>query len=189
MSIFSKSTFVFGPEPGAQLKALRKRRGLSLRGVAVLMDRHGTGSHNQLSKLERGAVTHPSVNLLLDYLRACGAGPQDVAALFHSYLSLPPVPRMKSDAAVKKLLEVLPEREQRKVLAWDKGVTKTREEHAAAEPGKKQPRVETAQQRVFRIVWSFVHANWNEVFEQKLYEALLKLKDDMPKRERRAVGA
>jgi hypothetical protein len=138
-----------------------------------------------LSKLERGAVTHPSVNLLLDYLRACGAGPQDVAALFHSYLSLPPVPKTKSDAAVKKLLEVLPEREQRQILAWDKGITKAREEHAAAEPGKKKPRVETAQQRVFRIVWSFVHANWNEVLEQKLYEAMLKLKGDMPRSERR----
>ena len=185
MSIFSKSTFVFGPELGARLKALRKRRGLSLRDVAVLMDRYGTGSHNQLSKLERGAVTHPSVNLLLDYLRACRTGPQDVAALFGPYLSLPPVPRTKSDAAVAKLLEVLPEREQRAVLAWDKGITKAREERAAAEPGKKKPRVETAQRRVFRIVWSFVHANWNEVLEQKLYEAMLKLKDDMPKRERR----
>jgi transcriptional regulator with XRE-family HTH domain len=185
MSIFSKSTFVFGPELGARLKALRKRRGLSLRDVAVLMDRHGTGSHNQLSKLERGAVTHPSVNLLLDYLRACGAKPQDVAALFDSYLSLPPVPRTKSDAAVAKLLEVLPEPEQRAVLAWDKGITKAREEHAAAEPGKKKPRVETAQQRVFRIVWSFVHANWNEVFEQKLHETMVRLKDDVPKSERR----
>jgi transcriptional regulator with XRE-family HTH domain len=187
MSIFSKSTFAFGPELGARLKALRKRRSLSLRDVAVLMDRHGTGSHNQLSKLERGAVTHPSVNLLLDYLRACRAGPQDVAALFGPYLSLPPVPRTKSDAVVKKLLEVLPEREQRAVLAWDKGITKAREERAAAEPGKKRPRVETAQQRVFRIVWSFVHANWSEVLEQKLYETMLKLKDDVPKSERRVA--
>ena len=185
MSIFSKSTFVFGPELGARLKVLRKRRGLSLRDVAVLMDRHGTGSHNQLSKLERGAVTHPSVGLLLDYLRACGAGSQDAAALFDSYLSLPPVPRTKSDTAVAKLLEVLPEREQRAVLAWDKGITKAREERAAAEPGKKKPRVETARQRIFRIVWSFVHANWNEVFEQKLYETMLKLKDDVPRSERR----
>jgi transcriptional regulator with XRE-family HTH domain len=185
MSIFSKSTFVFGPELGARLKALRKRRGLSLRDVAVLMDRHGTGSHNQLSKLERGAVTHPSVNLLLDYLRACRTGPQDVAALFGPYLSLPSVPRTKSDAVVAKLLEVLPEPEQRAVLAWEKGITKAREERAAAEPGKKKPRGETTQQRVFRIVWSFVHANWNEVFEQKLYEAMLKLKDDVPKSERR----
>jgi hypothetical protein len=97
---------------------LRKRRGLSLRGVAVLMERPGTGACNLLSRLERGDLKHPSVNLLLDYLRACGTGPQDVAASFSPYLSLPPVPRTKGDAAVKKLLEVLPEREQRAVLAW-----------------------------------------------------------------------
>ena len=111
--------------------------------------------------------------------------PHDVAALFGPYLSLPPVPRTRSDAVVKKLLEVLPQPEQRAVLAWDKGITKAHEERAAAEPGKKKPRVETAQQRVFRIVWSFVHANWSEVLEQKLYEAMLKLKDDVPKSERR----
>ena len=44
MSMLSKSTFVFGPELGARLKALRERRGLTLREVAVLMDRHGTDS-------------------------------------------------------------------------------------------------------------------------------------------------
>ena len=149
------------------------------------MDRPGTGSHTQLSKLERGDTPHVSVGLLLDYLRACGAKPQDVAALFEPYLSLPPVPRTKGDAAVKKLLEVLPEKEQRHTLVWDKGTTKAYEERAAAEPGKKKPRVETAQQRIFRVVWSFVHANWSEVFEQRLYETVLKLKDEVPKSQRR----
>jgi hypothetical protein len=149
------------------------------------MDRHGAGAANLLSRLERGDLKHPSVSLLLDYLRACGAGPQDVAALFAAYLSLPPVPRAKGDAAVAKLLEVLPEPEQRPVLAWDKGITRTQEGRAAAESSQKKPRVETAQQRVFRIVWSFVHANWSEVFEQKLYEAMLRLKDDVPRSERR----
>jgi transcriptional regulator with XRE-family HTH domain len=164
---------------------LRKRRGLSLRDVAVLMERPGTGSHTQLSRVERGVVPHVSVGLLLDYLRACGAKPADVAALFESYLSLPPVPRTKGDAAVKKLLEVLPEKDQRAVLAWDKGITKAHEERAAAEPEKKKPRVETDRQRVFRIVWPFVHANWSELFEQKLYETMLKLKDDVPRSQRR----
>jgi len=161
------------------------RRGLTLCGVAVLMDRPGAGAYNLLGRLERGDLKHPSVNLLLDYLRACRAGSGDVAALFESYLSQPPVPRAKGDAAVKKLLEVLPEQEQRKLLAWDKGITKAHEERAAAEPGKRKPRVETARQRVFRVVWSFVHANWSEVFEQKLYETMLRLKDDVPKSQRR----
>lgn len=181
----SRTTFAFTPELGAKLRALRRQRSLTLRGLAVMMGRGSPGAFVPLARLERGDIKHPSVGLLLDYLRACRAGPQDVAALFAAYLSLPPVPTTKSDAAVKKLLEVLPEKEQRAILAWDKGITKAREERAAAEPGRKKPRVETAQQRVIRIVWSFVHANWSEVLEQKLYEAMLKLKDDVPKSERR----
>jgi transcriptional regulator with XRE-family HTH domain len=131
----SRSTFAFTPELGAKLRALRRQRNLTLRGLAVLMGRDSPGAFNSLAKLERGDIRHPSLGLLLDYLRACRAGPHDVAALFHSYLSLPPVPRTKSDAAVAKLLEVLPAREQRAVLAWDKGITKAREERAADERG------------------------------------------------------
>jgi len=184
---YTRSTFAFTPELGAKLRALRRQHNLSMKGLAALMGRESPGAFNHLAKLERGKLTHPSVNLVLDYLRACGAKPQDVAALFGPYLSLPPVPRTKGDAAVKKLLEVLPEPEQRRVLAWDKGITKLKEERAAAEPGKKKPRVETDQQRVFRVVWSFVHANWSELFEQKLYETMLKLKDDVPRSQRRVA--
>jgi len=175
-----RSTFTFTPELGASLRALRRQHGLTMAGLAALMGRDSKGAFNHLAKLERGDIKHPSVGLLLDYLRACGAGPKELAALFKPYLSLPPVPRAKSDAVVAKLLEVLPDPEQRQKLAWDRGVTKAQEERAAGEPEKKKPRVETAHQRVFRIVWSFVHANWNQLFEQKLYEALLKLKDDVP---------
>jgi transcriptional regulator with XRE-family HTH domain len=182
---YARSTFVFTPELGAKLRALRRQRNLSMKGLAALMGRETPGAFNHIAKLERGELKQPSVGLLLDYLRACGARPLDVAALFEPYVSLPPVPRTKGDAAVRKLLEVLPEKEQRQVLAWDKGITKLHEERAAAEPQKKKPRVETDRQRVFRIVWSFVHANWNEVFEQKLYDAMLKLKDNVPKSERR----
>jgi transcriptional regulator with XRE-family HTH domain len=50
MSIFSKSTFVFGPELGARLKALRKRRGLSLRDLAA----QSGLSQSFLGAVERG---------------------------------------------------------------------------------------------------------------------------------------
>jgi len=183
----SRTTFAFTPEFGAKLRALRRQRNLTLRGLAVMMGRDSPGAYVPLAKLERGDIKHPSLDLMLDYLRACGAGPQDIAALFGPYLSLPSVPRTKGDAAVAKLLAVLPVPEQRQKLAWDKGVTRLQEERAAAEPGRKKPRVETDQQRVFRVVWSFVHANWNELFEQKLYEAMLKLKDDVPRSERRVA--
>jgi len=196
----SRATFVFTPELGGKLRHLRRQRSLTMKDLASLMGRDSPGAFNHLAKLEQGKLSHPSVNLLLDYLRGCGAGPQDLAALFGPYLSLPPVPRVKADAAVKKLVEVLPGREQQKVLTWDKGMTKAYQERkmgTVPRPGrseglspfsrKKQPRVETDQQRVIRIVWSFVHANWNEVFEQQLYEAMLKLRDDVP-RSRRKVA-
>jgi transcriptional regulator with XRE-family HTH domain len=155
----SRTTFAFTPEFGAKLRALRRQRNLTLRGLAGMMGRDSPGAYVPLARLERGDIKHPSLDLVLDYLRACGATPQDVAALFEPYLSLPSVPRAKGDAAVRKLLEALPEKEQRPVLAWDKGTTTAYEHDAADKPGTKKPRVETAQRRVFRVVWSFVHAN------------------------------
>ena len=182
---YTKTTFVFTPEFGARLRQLRKRRNLSLRDLALLMDRHQPGSFNLLAKLERGDLKHPSVNLLADFLRACGAKVKDVADLLDPYLSQAPVLAEKGDAAVAELLKSLPKAEQRAMLKWEKATTERREEKAAAQPEKKKPRVETVRQRVFRVIWSFIHANWNELFEQRLYEAMLKLKNDVPRSERK----
>ncbi len=189
----TKTTFVFTPEFGARLRELRKRRNLSLRDLALLMDRHQPGSFNLLAKLERGELKHPSVNLLVDFLRGCGAKVKDVADLLDAYLSQSPVLTQKGHAAVAELLKSLPKWEQRAMLRWEKATAEKREEKAAAEPEKKavappekkKPRVETDQQRVFRIVWSFIHANWNELFEQKLYEAMRGLANDVPRSERK----
>jgi len=181
----TKTKFVFTPEFGARLRQLRRRQSLSLRGLALLMDRHQPGSFNLLAKLERGELKHPSINLLVDYLRACGAGFEDLLDLLKPHTSQPPVLREKADAAVAELLKSLPRAEQRAMLRWERATTEKREERAAAEPAKKKPRVETTKQRVFRVVWSFIHANWNEVFEQKLYEAMLELKDEVPRSERK----
>lgn len=74
MAHHSKTTFAFRPEFSARLCQLRKRRGLTLRALAVLMDRRVPGAHAQLARLERGKVKYPSINLIVDYLRASGAG-------------------------------------------------------------------------------------------------------------------
>ncbi|MCX6844420.1 MAG: helix-turn-helix domain-containing protein [candidate division WOR-3 bacterium] len=192
---YSKSTFVFTPEFGARLRLLRERRNLSLRDLALLMDRHQPGSFNLLAKLERGDLKHPSINLLVDFLRACGAKVKDVADLLDAYLSQSPVLTQKGDAAIAELLKSLPKGEQRAMLRWEKATAEKREENAAAgpekkvaaQPEKKKPRVETDRQRVFRVIWSFIHANWNEVFEQKLYQAMLGLANDVPRSERKCA--
>jgi hypothetical protein len=151
------------------------------------MDRQGKGAFTQLASLERGDVKYPSFNLILDYLRACRAGSKDIADLVDSYLSQPSVLKQKGDAAVSELLKALPKSEQKAMLKWEKTSAEKREAMTAEEP-KKRRRVETARQRVFRIIWSFIHANWNEVFEQKLYETMLRLKDDVPRSRRKDAG-
>jgi hypothetical protein len=153
--------------------------------MALLMDRQGKGAHTQLARLERGDVKYPSFNLIVDYLRACGAGFEDLLDLLKPHTSQPPVLKQKGDAAVAELLKSLPKAEQRAMLRWEKATTEKREERAAAEPPKKKPRVETDRQRVFRVIWSFIHANWNELFEQKLYETMRGLKNDVPRSERK----
>jgi hypothetical protein len=149
------------------------------------MDRQVPGAHAQLARLERGKVKYPSINLIVDYLRACGAGFGDVLDLLNPHTSQRPVLKQKGDAAVADLLKSLPKAEQRAMLRWEKKTTEKREELAATGPGKKKPRVETNRERVFRVVWTFIHTNWNEVFEQKLYETTLKLKDEVPKSDRK----
>ena len=81
MTRHSKTAFTFGPELRARLRQLRERRGLSLRAMAVLMDRQSAGAHAQLSRLERGAMPYPPFNFIVDYLRACGAGFEDLLDL------------------------------------------------------------------------------------------------------------
>ncbi len=125
------------------------------------------------------------MSLVLDYLRACGARTADVADLLDSYLRQPPVARQRADAAVADTLKTLPEPVRKAMLKWDKGVADAREAKAAADTGKKKPRVETDRQRVFRIVWSFIHANWNEELEARLYAAMLKVKDKVPRSQRK----
>ncbi len=185
MAYHSKTTFTFGSELRARLRQLRERRGLSLRAMAVLMDRQGSGAHMQLARLEQGKVKYPSINLIVDYLRACGAGFEDLFDLLKPHTSQPPVLKEKGDAAVAELLKSLSKAEQRAMLRWEKATAEKREERAASQPEKKKPRVETDRQRVFRIIWSFIHANWNELFEQKLYEAMLKLKNEVPRSRRK----
>jgi len=177
MPPYTQLTFRFGRELG---RRLRLRQGLSLRALALLMDRQSAGAHNQLARLEQGRLNRPSLNLVADYLRACRARFGDLEDLLDSYTGQEPVPRARGDAAVAGVLSNLPEPEQRAMLAWERAMTQAREKSAPAG-------VETDQQRVFRTVWSFIRANWNEVREQKLFEALVRLGPGVEPSDRKRV--
>jgi len=72
--------------------------------MTVLMDRQSPGAHAQLSRLERGKLPYPTFNFIMDYLRACGAGVEDLLDLLKPYTSQPPGLRQKGDARVAELL-------------------------------------------------------------------------------------
>lgn len=73
--------FVFTPEMGARLRELRRAAGLSLRGLAERTGRTCRGAATPFNRLELGRVRQPSLGLVVDYLRACGAGPEALASV------------------------------------------------------------------------------------------------------------
>jgi transcriptional regulator with XRE-family HTH domain len=183
----SKTTFVFSPELGRRLRDLRGRRSLSLRQLALLMDRRGPGSYNLLGRLERGDIRFPTLGLVADYLRGCGAGFGAVLDLLDRHTSRRPVLYEKGDRQIAELLKALPPGEQRAMLRWERATAGARETRPTNAGPQRKARVITDRERVFRIIWSFIHANWNEVLEQKLYQALLGLKSRVPKSERKVA--
>jgi len=59
---YAKTRFAFASELGARLRQLRKARGLSLRDLAVLMDRHSPFAHRRSgprTALPIGDIFHP----------------------------------------------------------------------------------------------------------------------------------
>jgi hypothetical protein len=56
------------------------------------MGRTGKGAKTIVCRLERGWFHSPSLRLLGDYLRAIGAGFENVLGVLHEYTSRPSVP-------------------------------------------------------------------------------------------------
>ena len=85
-------SFWFPEKLGLRLAELRRERGLTQGQVAELMGRVGKGNKTIVCRLERGWFRSPSLRLLGDYLRAIGAGFENVLGVLHEYTSRPSVP-------------------------------------------------------------------------------------------------
>jgi len=104
---------------GRRLAELRRAAGMSQAELALRMGRNGRKFQPYICQLEKGRVPYPSVNLVADYLRACGRGFADVAAVLDAYASQPPVPEKRGDLAVREEVADLPSPIQREVLYQD----------------------------------------------------------------------
>jgi transcriptional regulator with XRE-family HTH domain len=98
----SSDTFVFTPEMGARLRAMRERAGLSQGQLMLLAGRLGKGAGMVASRLERGKIPYPSLGLVVDYLRACRAGFGQLADLLGPATSKP-VPSERPEERSKRL--------------------------------------------------------------------------------------
>jgi transcriptional regulator with XRE-family HTH domain len=103
-----EDSFWFPRELGARLAELRRKRGLTQQQLAVLMGRQGKCGKSLVCRLERGRFKTPSLRLVGDYLRACGAGFRDLLDILERYTARPGVVDRQGLAEVQKLVAVLP---------------------------------------------------------------------------------
>jgi len=85
--------FVFTVEMGAKLREFRLRAGLSQGEVMRRVGRMGKGAANLASRLESGSNPSPSLGLVAEYLRSCGADFAEFAEVLdiHTHRELPAV--------------------------------------------------------------------------------------------------
>jgi transcriptional regulator with XRE-family HTH domain len=115
----AKDTLDVQVQLGRRLAELRKAAGMSQAELAVRMGRNGRKFQPYICQLEKGRIPYPSINLLADYLRACGRSFADITAVLDAYTSQPPVPEKRGDLAVREEVAALPAPIQREVLYQD----------------------------------------------------------------------
>ena len=116
----------FPTKLGLRLAELRRQRGLTQGQVAELMGRTGKGSKTIVCRLERGRFRSPSLRLLGDYLRACGAGFENVLGVLHEYTSRPSVPDEQEWVHVRQATQGLTPTVAGQVVKYDFKTTQAR---------------------------------------------------------------
>jgi transcriptional regulator with XRE-family HTH domain len=182
-------TFEFPVELGRRLRQLREKRGLTQAMLASLMGRTGKNSYSLVSRLECGQTRFPTMALIADYLRACGAGFKDIDDILKKYTAQVPASQKKGAEAVDRLTTGLPGRVRKGILRYDRKRTfaqrwPTRRQVKAAEnrPGHKHVtrRVVNSEERVERVRKMFANRFRKQTLENKMYEVLKDMGDEVP---------
>jgi transcriptional regulator with XRE-family HTH domain len=152
-------SFWFPEKLGRRLAELRRKRGLTQRQVGESMSRAGRESDAYVRRLERGRFRSPSLRLVGDYLRACGAGFEDVLDVLREYTSRPTVLDEQGWAAAQQAVVGLPGRAARQVLKHDLKAAEAR--YAAGKlPESPKQRAERARKLARSRAWLIqVHAS------------------------------
>jgi len=103
---------------GAKLRQVRLWAGLSLEELVRRMNR-SKGYISRISRLERGRFAQPSISLILDFLRVCGASVSDLSPVFDPYTSRPVPLDVKGREQVKAATRMLPVKLANKLESYD----------------------------------------------------------------------
>ncbi len=110
---------LFRRQLGERLRGLRKRAGLTQKEIARLMGRRPETTRVQIARLEAGKNPNPRLCFLLDYLRSCRAGIEEVVDVLASYTSRKPVIEEAARQVVERMTRNLPKPIADKVNRYD----------------------------------------------------------------------
>ncbi len=159
--------FRFSVEFGRRLRELRQEAGLSQQELAERMGRKGEGGHAFVGRLERASVSHPTLGLVADYLRACRAKFADIAGILDRYTSQPAVTELQGREAVRRLANGLEPGVKDKVVRYDFGTEIGRRRKGFK--GRKHEPVDERLERVRKMARAWI---LRQKLENRLHAAL-----------------
>jgi len=147
-----KDSLWFPTELGQRLATLRRRRKLTQKQLAELMGRKGRGNFSMVSAIERGRMKTPSLRLVGDYLRACGASFRDVIDLLDRYTSKPTALEAAGRDVVVCMAAALPQKVAWQVQDYDAAVARERR-LAGRLPEPTEPRQQRVRKYAVASLW------------------------------------
>lgn len=94
---------------GAGLRLIRKRAGLNLKQLARQIAPESESYFRHLSRLERGEIKRPSINLIAEYLTACGSSFSEIIDILNQATRSLSRGELKARASVVRAIAKVPE--------------------------------------------------------------------------------
>ncbi|MCX6844243.1 MAG: helix-turn-helix domain-containing protein [candidate division WOR-3 bacterium] len=151
---------------GLRLRELRKQAGLTQNELALRLGRTGPGGKSYVCRIERGDFPGLRLPVLMEFVYACGAGPEGIADVLYQYVRrLPPdeerVRKQVTEAAIG-----LPLMEQARVV-WYDTFHKPKSGRRETPEQNRDRRVREAKGQARAIRWEGrLHRVWNDVLNE-----------------------
>ncbi len=153
-------------EVGARLRQLRLKAGLTQSEVALRMCRPGPGGKSYVCQIERGYMPGLTLNAVMDFLAACGAGASAIEDIIDAYTSRPLIPEERTRKQIAEAAVGLPLLKQARVEWYDRFHKPKTGKHETPEQ-ERDRRVREAKGVARAIRWERrLHRAFNDVLNE-----------------------